>query len=104
MQLTVKLKTNKCYHRKSSWKLENMIKTVLEIIFLFGLLNYLSNKVIQIKSFFYSNLLRQMFFPTNIGKYIKSQTNLSFIHHNFISEFFPSYCIFLLLECTTICM
>ena len=103
MQLTVKLKTNKCYHHKNSWKL-NMKKTVLEIIFLFGLLNYLSNKVIQIKSFFYSNLLRQLFFPTNIGNYIKSQTNLSFIYQNFISEFFLSYYIFLLLECTTICM
>ena len=48
--------------------------------------------------------MRQLFFPTNIGNYINSQTNLSFIHQNFISEFFLSYYIFLLLECTTICM
>ena len=51
-----------------------------------GLLNYPSNKVIQIKSFFYNNLLRQLSFPTNIGNYINSQTNLTHIHHNFISQ------------------
>ena len=33
MQLTVKLSKNKCYHCKSSCKLENLLKTVLEIIF-----------------------------------------------------------------------
>ena len=69
-----------------------------------GLLNYLSNKVIQIKSFFYNNLLRQLYFLTNIGNYINSKTNLSFIHHNFIPELPLPYYIFLLLEYTTICM
>ena len=43
-----------------------------------GLLNHPSHKVMQIKSFFYNNLLTQPSFPTNIGNYINSQTNLSF--------------------------
>ena len=55
MQLTVKLPKNKWYHHKTSSKLENMLKTVIEMNFVFTPLNYLLNKVIQIKSFFCSN-------------------------------------------------
>ena len=63
-----------------------------------GLLNYLSYKIIQIKTFFYNNLLREPSFPTYIGIYINSQTDLSFIHHNLISELHLFYYIFTLLE------
>ena len=40
--------------------------------FLSGLLISLSNKVFQIKSFFYKVLWTQLFFPTNIGNYFNS--------------------------------
>ena len=105
MQLAVKLSKNKCYHHKSSHKLGTMLQNYSLNYFSFnGLLNYLLNKVIQIKSFFYNNLLRQLSFTTNIGNCINSQTNLSFIHHNFISELLLPYYIFLLPKCTTICI
>ena len=68
---------------------------------LFGQLNYVLNKVIQIKSFFYNNLLRELSFPANIGNHINSQTNLSFIHHNFISGLLVPNNVFLLLQGTT---
>ena len=64
-------------------------KFSLNYFCLFGPLNCLSNKVIQI-SFFYNNLLRELSVAANIGNYINSQTNLSFIHHNFISELLTS--------------
>ena len=47
--------------------------------------------------------MRQLPFPTNIGNYINSQTNMSFIHHDFISEFVLSYYIVLILKCTITC-
>ena len=54
MHLTVKLSENVFSPHDSPCKLENMLKTVLAIVFcLSGLLNSLSNKVIQIKSFLY---------------------------------------------------
>ena len=51
-----------------------------------SLLNSLSNKVIQIKSFSYNVLFRQLPFPKNIGNYINSQSNFAFIQHSIIYE------------------
>ena len=50
-------------NQKTCWELS---------FFLSGLLISLSNKVFQIKSFFYKVSLTQLFFPTNIGNYINS--------------------------------
>ena len=72
MHLTVKSSGNVFYVQKSPRKSENLLRTVLGIIFLTGLLNSLSNKVFQIKSFFYKVLLIELSFPTNIGDYINS--------------------------------
>ena len=51
-----------------------------------GLFNSHSNKVIQINSFFYNVLFRQLSFPTVIGNYIKSQSNFVFIQRNITCE------------------
>ena len=53
-------------NQKTCWEL------FLELSFLTGLLISLSNKVFQIKSFFYKVLWTQLFFPTNIGNYFNS--------------------------------
>ena len=68
------------------------------------LLNYLLNKVIQIKTFFYNILLRQLLLQTNIENYINSQGSFDLLHHNFISDLLLSYCTSPIIKCTTICM
>ena len=70
----------------------------------YGLLNSLSNKVIQIKIFTYNILWKLPFFPTNIGNSINSQSNFSFVHHNIIFKNFSLCSMFPLPECNTICM
>ena len=70
----------------------------LEFFYLTGLLNSLSNKVIQIKSFFYKVLLTQLSFPTNIPIYINSQSKFVFIQHSIICQKHWPYSIFRLLE------
>ena len=83
-------------------KLEKMLKNVMAILFDYLLQTSLSNKVIQIKSYlFYNVLLTQLSFPTNIGNYVNSQSNFSFIYHNIICEKLLSYYIFLLLQYNT---
>ena len=85
----VKFSKSKFYHHKSSCKLENMLTTVPQNIFLSGLLNYLSNKVFQIKSFSYNNLLRQPSFPRilQITLIIKLTSVSLFIIISFLSYF-----------------
>ena len=100
MQLTIKLSKNKCYQKKRSCA-QNCSWNYFSLS---GLLNYLSNKLIQIKSFFYNNFLRELSSATDIGTYINSQRNFSFIQHDFIFEFVLSYYIVLLPKYTTICM
>ena len=58
----------------------------------------------QIKSYFYNVLLRQLSFPANIGQYINSLSNLVFVYHNIICEKPSAYYVFLLLECKRIYM
>ena len=69
----------------------------LELFYLTVLLNSLSNKVIEIKSFFYKVLLTQLSFPTNIGNYINSQSKFVFIQHSIICQKHWPYSIFPLL-------
>ena len=84
-------------------KLEKMLKNVMAIPCDYLLQKSLSNKVIQIKSYlFYNVLLTQLSFPTNIGNYVNSQSNFSFIYHNITCEKLLSCCIFLLLQYNTI--
>ena len=72
------------------------------ILFDYLLQTSLSNKVIQIKSYlFYNVLLTQLSFPTNIGNYVNSQSNFSFIYHNITCEKRLSYYNFLLLQYNT---
>ena len=88
---------------KSLCKLEKMLKNVIAILFDYLLPKSLSNKVIQIKSYlFYNVLLTQQSFPTNIGNYVSSQSNFSFIFHNIDCDKLLSYYIFLLLQYNTI--
>ena len=103
MHLTIKLSENKFYHYNSCCKLENTLKMFMQLFCLSGLLNSLSNKEIEIKSFFFNILSRQLSFPTNIGHYINSHSNFNLVHPNIICEKFSSYFIFPLLEYTTIC-
>ena len=63
-----------------------------------GLLNSLSNKVIQIKSFFYKVLFTQLSFPTNIGNYIHSQSKFVFSQNSTICEKYWHFQIFPQLE------
>ena len=80
-------------------KLEKMLKNVIAIPCDYLLQKCLSNKVIQIKSYlFYNVLLTQVSFPTNIGNYVNSQSNFSFIYKNITCEKLLSYYIFLLLQ------
>ena len=58
-----------------------MLKNVMTIIFDYLLHNSLSNKVIQIKGSFYNVILRQPFFPLNIGNYFNSQSFHSSEYH-----------------------
>ena len=58
----------------------------------------------QIKSYFYNVLLRQLSFPANIGQYINSLSNLVFVYHTIICEKPSAYYVFLLLECKRIYM
>ena len=99
MHLTVKLSEKKSYIIRARANLITYRKIFLQLFFLSGLLNSLSNNIIQIKSFFYNVLLTQLSFPRNIGKPTNLQSHFRFVQHNLICELLPSNYIFLLLEC-----
>ena len=71
---------------------------------LYGLLNSLFNKVIEIKTLFCKFSWRQLSFPINIRNFINSQKNFNFVHHNIIFGKLSFYYIFPLPECNAICM